>query len=427
MVTRGNLWGVWIFLLVAHWILGESMTRAEILGQLSLSAIWVMLVFVTGLLIATLNISRLTLPWIKRQPGSWKTFRIYRWLARFWLFLLFEGSVMFIINLFIGVSYSEDWLYPALHELITWGVYALAVMGVTIYICSSPRRASTIANSIKLTFLVLLIFLMLNPTRSLAAEVAVAGSAAVFLVRRTTLRWSLFIIALGVLAASGSRTATLAFIVGHILTYLSSLKITRPRTWYPLLISVVLIAMSTPFVLSASVGKRTAALIQVGLQAGLEGVLETQEGAYLTQGRSAVWPAILKHALQRATFGHGPGTASAYAFYVSQNSRFAHPHNEYLRIFHNYGLVGLLAFMNIYIIIILYAKLSASLKGNSSAQLWSNALMASTLASLSLFMTDNIGLYAFVISIHGTIVGASLCIGSLPCTATGISRQAKRG
>lgn len=412
MVTWTSLWGGWILLLIAYWFLGESMTRVKIFGQLSLSAAWVLLAFVLGLLNALLSFPKTKLDWIKRHFWSWRT---YRWLVGFWVLFFLEGGVLLAINLFMGVPYSSDWLYPAIQELVSWGLYGLSVLGAVMFVCPNPRRASKIASLLKLAFVVSVVFLAINPTRSLAAEVAVAGSAVTFLARPAH-RWFLFFITAGVLAVSGSRMATLAFIAGHLLTYLLFLKLMRPRTWYPPFLLAVLMLAIAPIFLNTPAGQRTVELIHTALHAGVEGILDTQEGAYLTQGRSAVWPAIFDHASQRAFLGHGPGTASAYAYYVSQNSRFEHPHNEYLRVFHNYGLVGLLAFLGFYLVILVYVRSLVGFAREPSMQLWLHALAASTLASLLLFVTDNIGLYVFVMSIHGVLVGTSLCLGAFCCT-----------
>lgn len=416
MATWTNLWRGWFFLLVVYWVLGESMTRVKIFGQFSLSAAWVLLAFISGVFLVVLSFPKLNLPWINRRSWSWRT---YRWLVGFWLLLLLEGGVLLVMNIFMGVPYSGDWLYPALQELTSWGLYGFSVLGAAILICPNLRRASRIATLLKLVFVVSLVFVVINPTRSLAAEVAVAGSAVTFLAR-PAYRWFLFFITAGVLAASGSRMAVLAFIAGHLFTYLFFLKLMKPRTWYPPFVLAAVMLASAPIFLRTQAGERSVELIQTVLEAGVEGVLETGEGAYLTQGRSIVWPAIVDHSFQRAFFGHGPGTASAYAYYVSQNSRFQHPHNEYLRVFHNYGLVGLLAFLGFYSAILVYARSSLGFVRKSGKQLWFHALVASTLTSLLLFATDNAGLYVFVMSIHGVLVGAALCLGAFCCA--GVSR-----
>jgi O-antigen ligase len=55
-------------------------------------------------------------------------------------------------------------------------------------------------------------------------------------------------------------------------------------------------------------------------------------------GRVAMWRATLESAATSPIVGHGAGSAAEII-----NSRFnlGHPHNDYLRVLHDYGLVGL--------------------------------------------------------------------------------------
>jgi len=62
-----------------------------------------------------------------------------------------------------------------------------------------------------------------------------------------------------------------------------------------------------------------------------------------TSGRNEMWAGTFMSALESPIFGHGTGTASAVVELLVPG--LEHPHNDYLRVFHDQGLVGLLLFL----------------------------------------------------------------------------------
>lgn len=59
-------------------------------------------------------------------------------------------------------------------------------------------------------------------------------------------------------------------------------------------------------------------------------------------GRDRIWPAVWEHTAQSPIIGHGGGSIVSF---MSNNIRYGHaghPHNEFLRVMHDYGCIGLL-------------------------------------------------------------------------------------
>jgi O-antigen ligase len=57
------------------------------------------------------------------------------------------------------------------------------------------------------------------------------------------------------------------------------------------------------------------------------------------EGRTKVWSVLWSEAQDEILVGRGPGAASARS--VAMDPAFDHPHNDYLRIVYDFGLVGL--------------------------------------------------------------------------------------
>ena len=115
-----------------------------------------------------------------------------------------------------------------------------------------------------------------------------------------------------------------------------------------------------------------------------------------TQGRLKMWSVVWPSALESPIFGNGTGTASVVISEVFP--LLEHPHNDYLRVFHDLGVVGLVLFVGAWLYrIYRYGRLW--LKREDSDPLAARFHMTALLSALGMsvvFITDNALLYVFV-------------------------------
>ncbi|WP_460630746.1 O-antigen ligase family protein [Leifsonia lichenia] len=126
-----------------------------------------------------------------------------------------------------------------------------------------------------------------------------------------------------------------------------------------------------------------------------------------TSGRSALWDALWDSAITSPGFGQGPGSAAALV-----KSRFYPillPHNEYLRLFHDFGIVGLALFALGCTVLIVRISVRAARTDHPIH--W--AALFGVLAALAAAATDNVFLYPFVMVPLAALIGLSL---GLPAT-----------
>ncbi|MCU1518487.1 MAG: O-antigen polymerase, partial [Pseudarthrobacter sp.] len=115
-----------------------------------------------------------------------------------------------------------------------------------------------------------------------------------------------------------------------------------------------------------------------------------------------LWEMTLRSAEQNPLFGNGPGTASALISASFRN--ISHPHNEYLRLFHDFGYIGAVLFVLGTLILLLRTFRRAQNSDNPIH--WAATL--GILAVLAAALTDNVIIYPFVMAPLGLIVGASI-------------------
>lgn len=124
-------------------------------------------------------------------------------------------------------------------------------------------------------------------------------------------------------------------------------------------------------------------------------------------GRTKVWGYVWDSFLESPWLGQGPGSAQYFVGLVSP--QWAHPHNDYLRLLHDYGIlgtslwvIGLFAFWRT-----TARSLAAPAVSSGEARIHLTALLATI--SLSLVMlTDNPLVYYFAMMPLAIIMGVSL-------------------
>lgn len=132
-------------------------------------------------------------------------------------------------------------------------------------------------------------------------------------------------------------------------------------------------------------------------------------GVHLSvSGRGALWEATWRSALQSPVVGKGAGSNRVPLAGVAENE--GHPHNDYLRVFHDYGLVGLALLLCALAAPGLLAARSLRRAPPTFVQQRAVHLAAIlALAVLALEMiTDNSLVYPFVIIPVAVMVGTSL-------------------
>lgn len=136
-----------------------------------------------------------------------------------------------------------------------------------------------------------------------------------------------------------------------------------------------------------------------------------EEATDYTSGRYTYWVITLSSALESPWIGHGAGSSATL---LSALFPVFHPHDEFLRVFHDYGLIGLLLF--------LYAIWKLS---RMSWRVWSEAKgcgapqarlhLAAFLSFVAVFfpmLTENSLVYLFMMAPLGVFLGASLGLRS---------------
>ncbi|MGJ4844450.1 O-antigen ligase family protein [Leifsonia sp. Le1] len=121
-----------------------------------------------------------------------------------------------------------------------------------------------------------------------------------------------------------------------------------------------------------------------------------------TSGRSALWEALMDSAMTTPVFGQGPGSAAGLV-----EARFYPillPHNEYIRLFHDLGIVGLALFA--FGCIALIGRIAVRAARTDHPIHW--AALLAMIAVLTAAATDNVFLYPFVMVPLAVLVGFSL-------------------
>lgn len=141
-----------------------------------------------------------------------------------------------------------------------------------------------------------------------------------------------------------------------------------------------------------------------------------------TSGRSALWEAVGDHAMRAPFLGHGPG--AAVVFVTERFGGITQPHNEYLRLLHDDGLVGLVLFT----LGCLLALVRIGVRVARTDQPIHWAALFALSATLAAAATDNVLVYPFVLLPASVLVGSSLGLPvdrSAGSTTSEIARESR--
>ncbi|NJK53405.1 MAG: O-antigen ligase family protein [Leptolyngbyaceae cyanobacterium SU_3_3] len=133
-----------------------------------------------------------------------------------------------------------------------------------------------------------------------------------------------------------------------------------------------------------------------------------------TSGRETIWEAVQSSIDDSPLIGKGPGSVAVPVNAVNKTAN-GHPHNDYLRLMHDYGYIGLGLWLCGYgslLVATLRNWLWADRNDRSTAHIHLAALLALVGVALAM-LTDNLVIYIFAMAPLGVLVGASIGAGSL--------------
>jgi O-antigen ligase len=203
------------------------------------------------------------------------------------------------------------------------------------------------------------------------------------------------------IAFSFSRTATA---IALILFPLSQFSPNQPKSWLKVGVWISLISLIA-YLCFNYVEPIRARFTDTGDNGQIGGVKVN------TSGRERIWEGVIESASEAPILGKGPGSVGAAV--SKQTTATSHPHNDYLRLWHDFGWVGLGFWLGSYALLLVQIGrnwLWASANDPVTAHVHQATLM-SMIAVLLIMLTDNILVYHFVMASVGILIGASLGLG----------------
>lgn len=131
-----------------------------------------------------------------------------------------------------------------------------------------------------------------------------------------------------------------------------------------------------------------------------------------TSGRTTMWEGATASANESPFFGKGPGSVSVPVNQANPASG-GHPHNDYLRLRHDFGWFGLTAWLGSYLLILVQCSRYWiwAIRHDPVTQHIYHATLMAMVAVLLMMITDNIVVYQFAMVPLGILIGSSLGLG----------------
>jgi O-antigen ligase len=205
-------------------------------------------------------------------------------------------------------------------------------------------------------------------------------------------------------ALSFSRTAT---VIALILYPLSRFSPHKPEGWFRLvgwIMGIVLVAYLS-FTYVQPIRDR---FTEKGDSGSIAGV------SVNTAGRDRMWEAVQISTTKSPIVGQGPGSVAIPVGLVNQTAG-GHPHNDYLRLSHDFGYVGCGLWVGgLFMLITVTFRnwLWADTYDRNMAHYHLGAMLG-ILGMMQLMLTDNIVVYVFAMGPLGILTGSSISIGAL--------------
>jgi O-antigen ligase len=309
-------------------------------------------------------------------------------------FLWYAPSVaglqnVLVLSVFVGfallISY-ESYRTPGFAELVrktvAWAVWLAAVLYVISLLVSR-----------------LGVYLYIGPRSfAMVALLGVACQLGAWRSGRSGALWQAVLLTV-LIGASFSR---MALFVALALFPLSRLSLRHFRSWVQMVLLTAIIAFSTYLAVT---------YIQPLNERFFAGdrAYEVANVTINTSGRTEIWATVWDSALKAPITGQGAGSSEEVLHETDPNGA-QHPHNDYLRLLHDYGLLGLGLWLLGYsslLWVIGRSFVRANREKDNEAALHLTALLGLTGVAL-LMITDNTVVYVFVMAPLGALVGASL-------------------
>ncbi len=121
-----------------------------------------------------------------------------------------------------------------------------------------------------------------------------------------------------------------------------------------------------------------------------------------------------KAPIQEPILGHGAGSASNYIGYYFPNPGIGHPHNDFLRFFHDFGIVGLSFWVvfHVSIAVVLFLRARTEIKKGTGDQKYHIVPLFGLITLAIAMSTDNPVTYLFVMAPLGIMLGCSLGVSA---------------
>jgi O-antigen ligase len=203
------------------------------------------------------------------------------------------------------------------------------------------------------------------------------------------------------IALSFSRTAT---VVALLMFPLAQVSPRDPRSWGRVAVWVSAIAL-VAYLAFTFVEPVRARFVATGDNAKVGGFQVN------TSGRDVIWKAVQDSAAESPWVGKGPGSAGIAVQKVNET---IHPHNDYLRLLHDFGRLGLGIWILGYGGLLIQAWRNwfwAEKYDRVTAHIHAAAVLAMLVVAF-VMITDNVVVYLFAMAPLGILIGASIGSGS---------------
>ena len=155
---------------------------------------------------------------------------------------------------------------------------------------------------------------------------------------------------------------------------------------------VIAVALSTNFLAAFTEGDNAMAIGSVNIN---------------TAGRAAQWMLVYESGVESFWFGSGYDVPNEFRLIDG----WAHPHNDYLRLFHRLGVVGLVLWVLFYWVLILALRKKITYELSKLERQWIQMALVYSIGVSVFMITDNTLVYSYVMFPFAALAGVALSCG----------------